>query len=162
MSMASASTRSRRGSSARVAARFYRDPATRESRGNAVPLEGIGSADDVAECPMFLASDAAGYVSRPEQWSSTGRDQQRANVVCCASDGTATDAGVSLPNLLARDGHYAAPAGRSPAVGSRRCFHRRTTKRLSSSTRSGSVPLCAAMLATILRGTPRPVASTYR
>ena len=28
-----------------------------------MPLGGIGSADDVAECAMFLASDAAGYIS---------------------------------------------------------------------------------------------------
>lgn len=42
---------------------FYRNPAIRELRGNAVPLGGIGSADDVAECAMFLASDAAAYIN---------------------------------------------------------------------------------------------------
>ena len=46
-----------------MAAPFYRNPAIRELRGNAVPLGGIGTADDVAECAMFLASDAAGYIS---------------------------------------------------------------------------------------------------
>ena len=46
-----------------MAAPFYRDPAIRELRGSAVPLGRIGSADDVAECAMFLASDAAGYIT---------------------------------------------------------------------------------------------------
>ena len=38
-------------------------------------------------------------------------------------------------------------------------FHNRTMNRSSSSMRSVSVPLCARMPSTILRGTPRPVAS---
>ena len=46
-----------------MAAPFYRNPAIRELRGSAVPLGRIGSADDVAECAMFLASDAAGYIT---------------------------------------------------------------------------------------------------
>ena len=46
-----------------MAAPFYRNPAIRELRGSAVPLGRIGTADDVAECAMFLASDAAGYIS---------------------------------------------------------------------------------------------------
>ena len=46
-----------------MAAPFYRNPAIRKSRGNAVPLGRIGTADDVAECAMFLASDAAAYIS---------------------------------------------------------------------------------------------------
>ena len=46
-----------------MAAPFYRNPAIRDLRGSAVPLGRIGSADDVAECAMFLASDAAGYIT---------------------------------------------------------------------------------------------------
>ena len=61
--------------------------------------------------------------------------------------------------LVIGDGHYASPTRQSVAAASRWCFHRRTMNRLSSSTRSGSVPLWAHMPAMILRGTPRPVAS---
>ena len=57
------------------------------------------------------------------------------------------------------DGRYVSPARRLTAAAAWGCFHRRTMNRLSSSTRSGSVPLCVCMPATILRGTPRPVAS---
>ena len=46
-----------------MSAPFFRNPAIRELRGNAVPLGRLGSADDVAECAMFLASDAAAYIS---------------------------------------------------------------------------------------------------
>ena len=46
-----------------MSAPFLRNPAIRELRGNAVPLGRLGSADDVAECAMFLASDAAAYIS---------------------------------------------------------------------------------------------------
>ena len=57
------------------------------------------------------------------------------------------------------DGHNVSPSMGSSVAAAGGCFHRRTMNRLSSSTRSGSVPLCARMPATILRGTPRPVAS---
>ncbi|MDE0368230.1 MAG: SDR family NAD(P)-dependent oxidoreductase [Gammaproteobacteria bacterium] len=46
-----------------MSAPFYRNPAIRKSRGDAVPLRRLGSADDVAECAMFLASDAAAYIT---------------------------------------------------------------------------------------------------
>jgi NAD(P)-dependent dehydrogenase (short-subunit alcohol dehydrogenase family) len=46
-----------------MSAPFYENPRIRELRGNAVPLNRLGSADDVAECVMFLASDAAAYIS---------------------------------------------------------------------------------------------------
>ena len=42
---------------------FYKDARIRELRGNAVPLKRLGSADDIAETAMFLASDAAAYIS---------------------------------------------------------------------------------------------------
>ena len=42
---------------------FFENPAIRDLRGNAVPLGRLGSADDVTECAMFLASDAAGYIT---------------------------------------------------------------------------------------------------
>lgn len=46
-----------------MSAPFYKNPTIRELRGKAVPLGRLGSADDVAECAMFLASDAASYIS---------------------------------------------------------------------------------------------------
>ena len=46
-----------------MSAPFFENPAIRELRGNAVPLGRLGSADDVAECAMFLASDAAAYIT---------------------------------------------------------------------------------------------------
>ncbi len=46
-----------------MSAPYYENPRIRELRGNAVPLKRLGSADDVAECVMFLASDAAAYIS---------------------------------------------------------------------------------------------------
>jgi NAD(P)-dependent dehydrogenase (short-subunit alcohol dehydrogenase family) len=46
-----------------MSAPFYEDPTIRELRGNAVPLKRLGTADDIAECVMFLASDAARYIS---------------------------------------------------------------------------------------------------
>ena len=46
-----------------MSAPYFENPAIRELRGNAVPLGRLGSADDVAECAMFLASDAAAYIS---------------------------------------------------------------------------------------------------
>ena len=46
-----------------MSAPFFENPAIRELRGNAVPLGRLGSADDVAECAMFLASEAAAYIT---------------------------------------------------------------------------------------------------
>ncbi len=46
-----------------MSAPFFENPAIRELRGNAVPLGRLGSADEVAQCAMFLASDAAAYIS---------------------------------------------------------------------------------------------------
>ena len=42
---------------------FFENPKVRELRSNAVPLKRLGSADDVAECVLFLASEKAGYIS---------------------------------------------------------------------------------------------------
>lgn len=42
---------------------FFENPQVRELRSNAVPLKRLGSADDVAECALFLASDKAAYIS---------------------------------------------------------------------------------------------------
>jgi len=41
----------------------YADPKTRAARSAAVPLKRLGSEDDIAQAVMFLASEAAGYVS---------------------------------------------------------------------------------------------------
>lgn len=46
-----------------MSAPFYENKKIRELRSNAVPLKRLGAADDVAECAMFLASDAAAYIS---------------------------------------------------------------------------------------------------
>lgn len=42
---------------------FYADATVRERRGGAVPLQRLGSAEDVAEAVLFLLSDAATYIS---------------------------------------------------------------------------------------------------
>jgi NAD(P)-dependent dehydrogenase (short-subunit alcohol dehydrogenase family) len=42
---------------------FFENPDVRKLRANSVPLKRLGSADDVAECALFLASDKAGYIS---------------------------------------------------------------------------------------------------
>ena len=42
---------------------FFENPDVRKLRSDAVPLKRLGSADDVAECALFLASDKAGYIS---------------------------------------------------------------------------------------------------
>jgi NAD(P)-dependent dehydrogenase (short-subunit alcohol dehydrogenase family) len=42
---------------------FFENQAVRELRSNAVPLKRLGSADDVAQCALFLASDQAAYIS---------------------------------------------------------------------------------------------------
>ncbi len=42
---------------------FFENPAVRERRSSAVPLKRLGSADDVAECALFLASAGAKYIS---------------------------------------------------------------------------------------------------
>ncbi len=46
-----------------MSAPFYKNARIRELRGQAVPLKRLGSADDVAEAAMFLASDGAAYVT---------------------------------------------------------------------------------------------------
>lgn len=42
---------------------FFENRSVRERRANAVPLKRLGSADDVARCALFLASDQAAYIS---------------------------------------------------------------------------------------------------
>lgn len=42
---------------------FFENQDVRTLRSNSVPLKRLGSADDVAECALFLASDKAGYIS---------------------------------------------------------------------------------------------------
>jgi NAD(P)-dependent dehydrogenase (short-subunit alcohol dehydrogenase family) len=46
-----------------MSAPFYRDDKVRAMRGGAVPLGRLGEAGDVAETILFLASDAAAYIS---------------------------------------------------------------------------------------------------
>ena len=46
-----------------MAAPFYQDPTVRQRRGSAVPLKRLGTDDEVAQCALFLASDAASYIS---------------------------------------------------------------------------------------------------
>lgn len=46
-----------------MSAPYYKNQRIRELRSNAVPLKRLGCADDIAECAMFLASDAAGYIT---------------------------------------------------------------------------------------------------
>jgi NAD(P)-dependent dehydrogenase (short-subunit alcohol dehydrogenase family) len=49
-----------------MSAPFFKDPVVRELRGGGVPLRRLGTAEDVAEAVMFLASDAASYISGQE------------------------------------------------------------------------------------------------
>ena len=42
---------------------FYRDPAVRALRSNAVPLRRLGLCEDIAEAVAFLASEKASYIS---------------------------------------------------------------------------------------------------
>ncbi len=46
-----------------MSAPFYQNAEVRQQRQGAVPLGRLGSADDVAQCAMFLASDAASYIN---------------------------------------------------------------------------------------------------
>ena len=46
-----------------MSAPYYKSQRTRELRSSAVPLKRLGAADDIAECAMYLASDAANYVT---------------------------------------------------------------------------------------------------
>ncbi|MFM7126777.1 MAG: SDR family NAD(P)-dependent oxidoreductase [Actinomycetota bacterium] len=41
---------------------IYADPATRQARESKVPLGRLGTADDIADVVLFVASDAAGYL----------------------------------------------------------------------------------------------------
>lgn len=49
-----------------MSAPFFKDPAVREQRGKGVPLRRLGTAQDVANTVMFLASDEAAYISGQE------------------------------------------------------------------------------------------------
>ena len=42
---------------------FYKVQKIRDTRSNAVPVKRLGTADDIANCAMFLASDASSYIS---------------------------------------------------------------------------------------------------
>jgi len=46
-----------------MSAPFYENRQVRQQREGAVPLGRLGTADDVAQCAMFLASDAAAYIN---------------------------------------------------------------------------------------------------
>lgn len=46
-----------------MSAPIYADPATRAARESKVPLGRLGTAHDIAETVLFLASDAAGYIT---------------------------------------------------------------------------------------------------
>lgn len=46
-----------------MSAPFYENRQIRQQREGAVPLGRLGSADDVAQCAMFLASEAAAYIN---------------------------------------------------------------------------------------------------
>ena len=46
-----------------MSAPFYEDETVRNNRANAVPMGRLGKAEDIAQCVLFLASDAAEYIS---------------------------------------------------------------------------------------------------
>ena len=46
-----------------MSAPFYKDSSVRNNRSSAVPLGRLGKGEDVARCVLFLASDAAEYIS---------------------------------------------------------------------------------------------------
>ena len=45
---------------------FFENPKVRKSRGKAVPLQRLGSADDIANTVLFLASEEASYINANE------------------------------------------------------------------------------------------------
>jgi len=49
-----------------MSAPFFQDPEVRKIRGNGVPLRRLGTAQDVANTVMFLASEEASYISGEE------------------------------------------------------------------------------------------------
>ena len=49
-----------------MSAPFFKDQAVRDKRSGGVPLRRLGTAEDVAETVMFLASDDASYISGQE------------------------------------------------------------------------------------------------
>jgi NAD(P)-dependent dehydrogenase (short-subunit alcohol dehydrogenase family) len=49
-----------------LSSQFFADPKVREMRGSAVPTRRLGRAEDVADAVLFLASDAASYISGHE------------------------------------------------------------------------------------------------
>lgn len=49
-----------------LSAPFFADPTIRALRGGAVPTRRLGTADDIAQAVMFLASDAASYINGQE------------------------------------------------------------------------------------------------
>ena len=45
---------------------IYQNPNIRNSRGKAVPLQRLGSAEDIANTVLFLASEEASYINANE------------------------------------------------------------------------------------------------
>tara|TARA_Y100000780_G_C13647172_1_gene402975 strand:- start:1040 stop:1312 length:273 start_codon:yes stop_codon:yes gene_type:complete len=45
---------------------FFENPKIRELRGKAVPLQRLGTSEDIAKTVLYLSSDAAAYVNANE------------------------------------------------------------------------------------------------